>query len=104
MKKIFLLLSLCLFTLAGAYSQSKTTDANIIGHVVSKDVHLTYITVSIKGTTIGTVTDETGHFQLINVPIAYSGFTISDARLMGYGMDIDEKWRNLPYIVKMKNE
>ncbi len=38
--------------------------------------------------------------QLINVPIAYSGFTISDTWLMGYGMDINEKWRNLPYIVK----
>ena len=36
--------------------------------------------------------------QLIKVPIAYSGFTISSDRLIGYGMDIKEEGRNLPYI------
>ena len=46
------------------------TDANVIGHVVSKETgeHLSYITVSIKGTTIGTMTDETGHYFLKNLP------------------------------------
>jgi hypoxanthine phosphoribosyltransferase len=39
--------------------------------------------------------------QLINIPIAYSGFTVTDAWLMGYGMDVGEKWRNLPYIVEI---
>lgn len=39
--------------------------------------------------------------QLIHIPIAYSGFTVSDTWLMGYGMDVDEKWRNLPYIVEI---
>ncbi len=38
--------------------------------------------------------------QLINVPIAYSGFTITNQWLVGYGMDINEKYRNLPYIAK----
>ena len=38
--------------------------------------------------------------QLINVPISYSGFEISDTWLMGYGMDVKEFGRNLPYIVK----
>jgi len=36
--------------------------------------------------------------QLINVPIAYRGFEISKTRLIGFGMDINEKGRNLPYI------
>jgi len=40
--------------------------------------------------------------QLINVPIAYQGFEVSDEWLMGYGMDVDEKWRNLPYIVEIE--
>ena len=35
---------------------------------------------------------------MINVPIAYTGFEVSATRLIGYGMDIDEKGRNLPYI------
>jgi len=39
--------------------------------------------------------------QLIDVPIAYQGFTVSDEWLMGYGMDVREQWRNLPYIVEI---
>lgn len=35
---------------------------------------------------------------MINVPIAYTGFEVSAIRLIGYGMDIDEKGRNLPDI------
>jgi len=38
---------------------------------------------------------------LINVPIAYSGFEISKTRLIGYGMDLDEQERNLPYIAEL---
>ncbi len=36
--------------------------------------------------------------QLINMPIPYVGFEISKARLLGYGLDVDEKGRNIPYI------
>ena len=39
--------------------------------------------------------------QLINVPIAYSGFEITQTWLVGYGMDIGEKGRNLPYIAEI---
>ncbi|MBP7401300.1 MAG: hypoxanthine phosphoribosyltransferase [Clostridia bacterium] len=39
--------------------------------------------------------------QLINVPIAYSGFEISETRLIGYGMDVNERGRNLPYIAEI---
>ena len=39
--------------------------------------------------------------QLINVPIAYWGFAITDARLVGYGMDVREKGRNWPYIAEI---
>lgn len=47
------------------------TDANIIGHVESAVTHehLPYITVSIKGTTIGVLTDATGHFFLKDLPL-----------------------------------
>lgn len=46
------------------------SDANIIGHVLEKKTgeHLPYITVSLKGTTIGTTTDATGHYFLKNLP------------------------------------
>lgn len=38
---------------------------------------------------------------LINVPIAYYGFEVNRSWLVGYGMDIDEKWHNLPYIAEL---
>lgn len=40
--------------------------------------------------------------QMIDVPIAYSGFEITRTRLIGYGMDINEKGRNLPYIAEIE--
>jgi hypoxanthine phosphoribosyltransferase len=41
--------------------------------------------------------------QLINIPIAYVGFDVPKARLMGYGLDYEEKYRNLPYIAEVKD-
>lgn len=38
--------------------------------------------------------------QLINVPVAYRGFDITMARLIGYGMDIGEQGRNLPFVAE----
>lgn len=32
------------------------------------------------------------------VPIDYIGFTIEDHFVVGYGLDHDERWRNLPYV------
>jgi hypoxanthine phosphoribosyltransferase len=40
--------------------------------------------------------------QLINIPIAYVGFEVPKARLMGYGLDYEEKYRNLRYIAEVK--
>ena len=34
----------------------------------------------------------------IDVPIDYRGFAIEDRFVIGYGLDYDEKYRNLPYI------
>ena len=42
--------------------------------------------------------------QLINVPVAYSGFEISETRLIGYGMDIREQGRHLPYIAEIDKD
>lgn len=41
--------------------------------------------------------------QLLNIPIEYVGFEITKReRLIGYGMDVGEKGRNLPYIAEIK--
>lgn len=39
--------------------------------------------------------------QLINVPVEYFGFKVSNTWLVGYGLDINGKWRNLPFIAQM---
>ena len=36
------------------------------------------------------------------VEVHYSGFTIPDAFVVGYGLDYDEKYRNLPYVGILK--
>ncbi len=46
----------------------RKTDAHLIGHVVNGGKHIPFANVVLKGTTIGTATDETGHYQIINLP------------------------------------
>ncbi len=63
------ILFIIIFLLALSSNAQKTkTDANIVGHVVSGGQHLPFVSVSLAGTTIGTTTDETGHYRLINMP------------------------------------
>ncbi|MEE4196833.1 MAG: TonB-dependent receptor [Bacteroidales bacterium] len=64
------ILTLGILILFSLYTFAQRTDANIIGHVVDTDgEHIPFATIVIKNTTIGTATDETGHFQLINMPV-----------------------------------
>ena len=36
--------------------------------------------------------------RVIDVPVDYTGFQIPDEFVVGYGLDYDQKYRNLPYI------
>lgn len=42
--------------------------------------------------------------RLIDLPIKYKGFDLPDKFIVGYGLDYDEKYRNLPYIGVLKAE
>ncbi len=100
----------------GAVRITKDLDLNISGkHVlIIEDIIRTGLTIgylvqnlearlpkSVKVCSLFVNPDQ----QLINVPIAYRGFTVTDKWLMGYGMDVNEKWRNLPYVVEVnKND
>ncbi|MBB4622920.1 TonB-dependent receptor [Parabacteroides faecis] len=72
-KIITLILCLCCtLTAAWATEEEKmnASDANVFGHVLDKETgeHLPFITVILKGTTIGTTTDNSGHYFLKNLP------------------------------------
>ena len=36
--------------------------------------------------------------RVVNVDVDYTGFQIPDQFVVGYGLDYDQKYRNLPYI------
>lgn len=42
--------------------------------------------------------------RIVDVPIHYLGFEIPDEFVVGYGMDFDQKYRNLPFIAVLKEE
>ena len=91
-KYIFSLVCLCCALLPALEGQAheypnhpelRKSDANIIGHILDKNTkeHLPYITVALKGTTIGTVTDATGHYFLKNLP---EGNFVLEVSSVGY--------------------
>ena len=88
MRKLFMLfIALCCSAITYATSTAahnhRPTDANIHGHVIDKTTgeHMPYISVRLKGTTIGVMTDATGHYYIENIP---SGEYIVEATSLGY--------------------
>ncbi len=74
MKKVFSLV-LCIYCVCVVAKADDTpilspSDAHIIGHILDRKTseHLSFINVFLKGTTIGTSTDATGHYYLKNLP------------------------------------
>lgn len=87
MKKYIYIFLCFVFSLLDLYANEpveiKKTDANVVGHIIDKKTgeHIPYMTVSLKGTTIGTTTDATGHYYLKDLP---EGKFIIEVRLVGY--------------------
>ena len=52
------------------HNHEKKSDAHIAGHVLDAHTkeHLSFVNVQVEGTTIGCLTDESGHFYLKNLP------------------------------------
>jgi hypoxanthine phosphoribosyltransferase len=40
----------------------------------------------------------------IDVPVRYIGFEIPDRFVVGYGLDLAERYRNLPYVAVLSSE
>ena len=63
-------LALCSLSLHAAPDGKRGSDAMIVGHVIDRNTgeHLPYITLTVKGTTLGTTTDASGHYLLNGLP------------------------------------
>jgi hypoxanthine phosphoribosyltransferase len=42
--------------------------------------------------------------RIAEVPISYRGFTMPDRFLVGYGLDLNGRYRNLPSIASLRDE
>ena len=81
MKRIIFLFMLMIMAIAG-FSQAKT-DAMLFGDVKSKltGEHIPFVSILVKGTNLGTMSDGTGHFKLAHLPL---GNVTIVARATGY--------------------
>lgn len=81
MKQIFVALFSVLLAIS-AFAE-KATFADVSGHIVNKltGEHIPYCQVAIKGTTIGTMADATGHYHLKNLPTGKQTITFTN---LGY--------------------
>ncbi len=81
MKKTITLI-LGLFLILQVQSQEKT-DAMLFGDVksVTSKEHIPYVTITVKGTRLGTTSDGTGHYKLANLPL---GKCVVAAQMLGY--------------------
>lgn len=84
MKKTFsIFVLLCSLLFSSAAMANTPTDAHIAGHVLDAHTqeHLSFVNVQIKGTSMGCLTDESGHYYLKNLPEGKHTIIFS---MMGY--------------------
>jgi len=42
--------------------------------------------------------------RIVDLPVAYRGFSVPDRFLVGYGLDLDDRLRNLPHVATVREE
>jgi len=83
--KIIAILLVTLFS--NNLKAQKATDANIFGDVQCEGEHVPFASVYVEGTTLGTTTDATGHYMLIDLP---EGKHTIVAKSLGYSTSKQE--------------
>jgi len=81
MKKIIPIFYFVMVAYRLVANPNEMTDAHLIGDVQANGQHIPFANIVLKGTTIGTVADGTGHFQLLNLPV---GTYTAVASAIGY--------------------
>ena len=83
-------------------------DVLIVEDIIDSGLTLSYLRRTLLGRKpnslkICTILDKPERRET-HVKVDYSGFKIPDRFVVGYGLDFDEKYRNLPYIGVLKPE
>lgn len=81
MKYFLVILFIVILNLPVAVKSQEHSDAVITGHVVSKGEHIPFVNIYLENTTIGTATDITGHYMLVDLP---TGKYTVVAKMVGY--------------------
>ena len=83
-------------------------DVIIVEDILDSGVTLSYLTKLLRGRNpaslrIATLLDKPARREA-DIHADYVGFEVLDAFVVGYGLDYDQKYRNLPYIGVLKPE
>lgn len=82
------ILSLTLLLAKVAYGQ----DAHVMGHIADENgKYMQYVTVMLKGTAIGGLSDETGHYFLKDLPIGHQTVVFSSVGYVTEEREVDLK-------------
>ncbi|MEW6731190.1 MAG: hypoxanthine phosphoribosyltransferase [Acidobacteriota bacterium] len=81
-------------------------DLLVVEDIVDTGLTLNYLTKILRAhspasLTLCTLLDRTVR-RIIDLPIAYRGFEIPDVYVVGYGLDHQQRYRNLPFIGTLK--
>lgn len=79
----------------------------VVEDIIDSGMTLSYLAEYLKSKNpkslkIATLLDKPSR-RLVNVPVDYVGFSIEDKFVVGFGLDLDQNYRNLPYIACVKN-
>lgn len=83
-------------------------DVLIVEDIIDSGLTLSYLVDVLerrnaKSVTIATLFDKPSR-RTVDLEVDYTGFSLPDAFVVGYGLDYAEKYRNLPYIGVLKEE
>jgi hypoxanthine phosphoribosyltransferase len=80
----------------------------VVEDIVATGLTLSYLLRSLQarnpaGLKVCTLLDRVVS-RIIDVPIVYRGFELPDVFVVGYGLDFQQHYRNLPFICTLKSE
>ncbi|SDX99578.1 outer membrane receptor for ferrienterochelin and colicins [Lutibacter oricola] len=105
MNKLLLALVTIVFIGQTLFAQDSFVSATLAGKVTNKGSQIPYVSVSIKGTTIGTSTDEKGSFRISNIKPGFYTVQIQSVGFKPYEEIVDlETNENLNISIELESD